>query len=87
MFDGIAEHEGRETELANAIFFFLRNCLFFLLFLFNLFLFNDLIAPREVVHLKLSQDTLNPQELTNQNSSLVCKFSGFIPFKIAKLLV
>ena len=26
MFDGIAEHEGRKTELANAIFF-LRNCL------------------------------------------------------------
>ena len=22
MFDGIAEHEGRKTELANAIFFF-----------------------------------------------------------------
>ena len=42
MFDGIAEHEGRKTELANAIFV-LRNCLFFLLFLFNLFLFNDLI--------------------------------------------
>ena len=29
MFDGIAEHEGRKTELVNAIFFFfLRNCLF-----------------------------------------------------------
>ena len=38
MFDGIAEHEGRKTELANAIF--LRNYLFFL---FNLFLFNDFI--------------------------------------------
>ena len=42
MFDGIAEHEGRKTELANAIIF-LRNCLLFLLCLFNLFLFNDLI--------------------------------------------
>ena len=31
MFDGIAEHEGRKTELANAIFF-LRNCLFFYYF-------------------------------------------------------
>ena len=41
MFDRIAEHKGRKTELANAIF--LRNFLFFLLFLFNLFLFNDLI--------------------------------------------
>ena len=30
MFDGIAEHEGRKTELPIAIFFFfLRNCLFF----------------------------------------------------------
>ena len=38
MFDGIAQHEGRKTQLANAIFlflflffffFFLRNCLFF----------------------------------------------------------
>ena len=38
MFDGIAEHEGR-----NGVFFFFRNCLFFLLVLFNLFLFNDLI--------------------------------------------
>ena len=37
MFDGIAEHEGRKA------IFVLRNCLFFLLFLFNLFLFNDLI--------------------------------------------
>ena len=44
MFDGIAEHEGCKAELANAIFFFfLRNCLFFLLFLFNLILFKDLI--------------------------------------------
>ena len=41
MFDGIAEDKGRKTELANASF--LRNFLFFLLFLFNLFLFNDLI--------------------------------------------
>ena len=40
MFDGIAEHEGRKTELPIGIFF-LRNCLFFLLFLFNLFQFND----------------------------------------------
>ena len=54
MFDGIAEHESRETELPNAFvfFFFLlffllllffAKLLFFLLFLFNLFLFNDLI--------------------------------------------
>ena len=46
MFEGIAEHEGRKTELANLFFFFfffLRNCLLFLLFLFNLFLFDDLI--------------------------------------------
>ena len=44
MFDGIAEHRCRKTELPIGIFFFfLRNCLFFLLFLFNLFLFNDLI--------------------------------------------
>ena len=42
MFGGIAEHEGLETELANAIFM-LRHCLFFLLFLFNLFLFDDSI--------------------------------------------
>ena len=41
MFDGITEHECRKTELPIAIFF--KNCLFFLLFLFNLFLFNDLI--------------------------------------------
>ena len=27
MFDGIAEHDGRKTELANGIV--LRNCLFF----------------------------------------------------------
>ena len=37
MFDGIAEHEGRNCN------FFFRNCLFFLLYLFNLFIFNDLI--------------------------------------------
>ena len=42
MFDGIAEHEGRKTESCRSRFF-LRNCLFFLLFLFNLFLFNVLI--------------------------------------------
>ena len=41
MFDGIAEHEGHKTELTNAIF--LTKLLFFLLFLFNLFLFNNLI--------------------------------------------
>ena len=35
MFDGIAEHGGRKSDLRIAIFFFfLRNCLFFLLFLF-----------------------------------------------------
>ena len=39
---GIAEHEGRKTELPIAIFV-LQNCLFFLRFLFNLFLFNCLI--------------------------------------------
>ena len=43
MFDGIAEHEGRKTELANAIFFCEIAYFFFLLFIFNLFLFNDLI--------------------------------------------
>ena len=47
MFDEIAEHEGRKTELPNAIFFFFKifffYLFFFLLFLFNLFLFNDLI--------------------------------------------
>ena len=44
MFDGIAEHEGRKTELANAIFYLSFFYLFFfLLFLFNLFLFIDLI--------------------------------------------
>ena len=32
-------------------------------------------------------DTWNPRELTNQNSFLVCKFAGFIPFKIAELVV
>ena len=35
MFDGITEHEGRKTELPIAILF--------LLFLFNLFLFKELI--------------------------------------------
>ena len=34
MFDRIAEHEGRKTELPIAIFVYIRNCLFFLLFLF-----------------------------------------------------
>ena len=43
MFDGIAEHEVRKTESCRSRFLFLRNCLSFLLFLFNLFLFNDLI--------------------------------------------
>ena len=28
---------------------------------------------------------LHPRELTNQNSSLICKFVGFIPFDIAEL--
>ena len=41
MFDRIAEHEDRKTELTNAIFFY--EIAFFLLFLFNLFLFNGLI--------------------------------------------
>ena len=41
MFHGIAEHEGRKTVGERD--FFLRHCLFFLLFIFNLFLFNDLI--------------------------------------------
>ena len=42
MFDGKAEHEVAESEVAERdcfCFFFLRNCLFFYLFLFNLFLF------------------------------------------------
>ena len=39
MFDGIAKHEGRNRDF----FFLLRKCLIFLLFLFNLFLFNDSI--------------------------------------------
>ena len=44
MFDGIAEHEVTECEVAKRdCFFFLRNCLVFYLFPFNLFLFNDLI--------------------------------------------
>ena len=43
MIDGIAEHEVAECEVAKRDCFFLRNCLFFYLFLFNLFLFNDLI--------------------------------------------
>ena len=34
MFDGIAEHEGRKTELANTIFFFYEIAYFFLLFPF-----------------------------------------------------
>ena len=42
MFDEIAEHEGRKTELPNATFVY-EIAYFFLLFLFNLFLFNDLI--------------------------------------------
>ena len=42
MFNGIAEHEGRKTELPVAICFYEIDY-FFLLFLFNLFLFNDLI--------------------------------------------
>ena len=44
MFDGIAEHEGCKTELPATIFFFYYEiAYFFLLFLFNLFLINDLI--------------------------------------------
>ena len=50
MFDGIAEHEVAEREVAEGdcffffFVFFLRdsNCLFFYLFLFTLFLFNDI---------------------------------------------
>ena len=39
MFDGIAEHEVAEREVAKRdCFCFLRNCLFFCLFLCNLFL-------------------------------------------------
>ena len=41
MFDGIAEHEGRKTELPIAIFFLTKLLIFSTLF--NLFLFNDLI--------------------------------------------
>ena len=44
-------------------------------------------ALREIVHLKLSPGYMeSPPELANQNSSLVCKYSGFSLFKIAKLL-
>ena len=32
MFDGTAEHEGRKTELANAIFFFHKIAYFFYCF-------------------------------------------------------
>ena len=42
MFDGIAEHEGRKTRLPSAICF-TKLLFFFLLFLSNLFLLNDLI--------------------------------------------
>ena len=42
MFNGIAEYEGRKTELPIAICFY-EIAYFFLLFLFNLFLFNELI--------------------------------------------
>ena len=45
MFDGIAEHEGRKTELPIALLFY-EIAIFFLLFLFNLFLFNDFINKR-----------------------------------------
>ena len=34
MFDGIAEHEGRKTELANAIFFFFNEIAYFFYCLF-----------------------------------------------------
>ena len=54
MFDGIAEREDRKTELPIAMFLFVclffccyfycyNKLLYFLQFLFNLFLFNDLI--------------------------------------------
>ena len=46
MFDGIAEHEvaGREVAERECFFFFFTKLLiFFYSFLFNLFLFNDLI--------------------------------------------
>ena len=39
MFDGIAEREGRKTELANAIIF--TGLLIFMQSLFNLFPFKD----------------------------------------------
>ena len=42
MFGGIAELRWSSNRVGERDCF-LRNCLFFLLFLFNLFLFNDLI--------------------------------------------
>ena len=40
MFDGIAEHEGRKTEVPNAILFYeiayFFNCSFYYLFLFKI---------------------------------------------------
>ena len=37
MFDGIAEHEGRKTRVGERDFFFLRNCVFYLLLLLIFF--------------------------------------------------
>ena len=39
MFDGIAEHEVAKRDF----FFFTKLLIFYFLFLFNLFLFNDMI--------------------------------------------
>ena len=38
MFDGIAEHEGRKTESANAICFYKTACFFYCLFLIYFYL-------------------------------------------------
>ena len=50
MFDGIAEHEGAECEVAERdfffFFFFFFTKLLIFLFLLNSFLFNDLIHKR-----------------------------------------
>ena len=42
MFDGIADYEVAERDCFFFVCFVLRTCLYFYLFLFNLFLFNDL---------------------------------------------
>ena len=39
MFYGIAEHEGRKTELANAIFFFMKLLIFSTVFFFLIYLY------------------------------------------------